>query len=86
MSAESPATIGLLLAKCQWTYTTRKYGTLRVLRDPPMPVFANLVVTSAAPMPARYQPGDPRPQTGHAVRIKSGGYLQITRVSADYLG
>jgi hypothetical protein len=68
------------------TYTTQKYGTLRILDDLPMKVFANLVVTSAAPMPAVFHPGDPRPKSDHAVRIMPGGYLQITRVSPEYLG
>jgi hypothetical protein len=67
-------------------YKTRKYGTLRVLKDIPTPVFANLVVTSAAPMPATPHPGDPRPKANDAVPIVPGGYLQITRVSPDHLG
>jgi hypothetical protein len=67
-------------------YTTRKYGTLRVLEDIPMPVFANLVVTSAAPMSAEPHPGDPRPKANDAVRIVPGGYLEISRVSPDHLG
>jgi hypothetical protein len=68
------------------SYRTRKYGTMRLLDDVSMPLFVNVVVTSAAPASAAPKPDDPRPQANDAVRILPGGYLEITRLPPECLG
>jgi hypothetical protein len=61
------------------TCTTRKFGTLRMLKDVTAPLFATLVVTSAAPPPGHAQAGD-------TLKILSGGALTVTRLPPEVTG
>jgi hypothetical protein len=68
------------------TYRTRKYGTMRLLKDLEADLFVNVVVNSAPPASADPKPDDPRPQANDTVRILRGGYLEITRLPPDCIG
>ena len=60
------------------SYTTEKYGTLRMLKNSPTPLYVNLVVTA----------GDPehRAKANDAIKIEHGGFLNIRRLSPGVLG
>jgi hypothetical protein len=59
--------------------TTTKLGTLRMLKDATAPLFATLVVTSAAPPPGHAQAGD-------TLKILPGGALTVTRLRPEVTG
>ena len=60
------------------SYTTQKFGTLRMLRSARTHLYANLVVVSADPEHLS-KPGD-------AVKVDPGGFVQIQRLPARVTG
>jgi hypothetical protein len=60
------------------TYTTQKFGTLRVLKSASAPLYANLVVVSADP--------EHLSRSGDAVKIEPGGFVHVQRLPARVTG
>ncbi len=60
------------------SYTTQKFGTLRVLKNAKAPLYANVVVVSADPEHLS-KPGD-------TVQVEPGGFLRIRRFPPRVMG
>jgi hypothetical protein len=60
------------------SYVARKFGTLRVLKDVPAPLYANVVVLTGDP--------DRRSRSGDAVIIDPGGFARIRRLPPRVTG
>jgi hypothetical protein len=58
--------------------TSRKAGSIRIVRDARVPLYANVVVTTGDPLR--------RAAPGHALSVLDGGFLEVVRYPAELEG